>query len=148
MRLAVAEGLPDMEFIRSRVPITEVATGLGLKLSGRKAAHCWRTEHHQNGDRTASISFRKNRATCYVCDSHPLSTLDLVIAHEGFDLLDASRWICARWDVPAVPKGKKLIRSERWRSGELVLQASPSSHWFGAASGRHWTMRRAPSCLH
>lgn len=118
-------GLPDMEFIRSKVLITEVAGGLGLKLSGRNAAHCWRTEQHQHGDRTASISFRKNKATCYVCDSRPLSTLDLVIAHEGFDLLAATRWICARWDVPTVAKGKKLIKSERWRSGRVGVSRFP-----------------------
>jgi hypothetical protein len=118
-------GIPDMQFIRSKILIAEVATGLGLKLSGRNAAHCWRIEHHQNGDRTASISFRRNKATCYVCDTRPLSTLDLVSAHEGFGLLDATRWICARWDVPNIAKGKKLIRSERWRSGRVGVSHFP-----------------------
>lgn len=117
--------LPDMEFIRSKIRIADVATGLGLKLSGRNAAHCWRTERHQNGDRTASISFRRNKATCYVCDARPLSTLDLVIAHEGFGLLDATCWICARWNVPNLAKGKKLIRSERWRSGRVGVSHFP-----------------------
>jgi hypothetical protein len=113
-----------MEFIRSRVPIAEVAKALGLRVSGN-TAHCWRTDHHQHGDRTASISFRRNKSTCYVCDSRPLSTLDLVIAHEGLDLLDATRWICARWDVPAVLKGKKLIRPERWSSGRVGVSRFP-----------------------
>lgn len=116
--------LPDMEFIRREIPIAEVAKGLGLRVSSN-TAHCWRTDHHQHGDRTASISFRKNKATCYVCDSRPLSTLDLVIVHEGFDLLDATRWICARWDVPAVAKGKKLVRSERWSKGRVGLSRFP-----------------------
>jgi hypothetical protein len=117
--------LPDMKFIRSKILIAEVAKALGLKLSGRNAAHCWRTEHHQNGDRTASISFRRNKATCYVCDRRPLSTLDLVIAHKGFALLDATDWIRARWDVPTIAKGKKLIKSERWHSGRVGVSLFP-----------------------
>ncbi len=111
--------LPDMEFIRRNVPIAEVWTALGERLAGRYAAHCWRTEHHKNGDRTASVSFRKNRAACYVCDHSPLSPLDLVAAHEGLDLLDAARWISARWDVPTIAKGKKLVRPERWHPGRV-----------------------------
>lgn len=111
-------GLPDMSFIRSRIPIWQVAQALGLRASG-KTAHCWRPGH-QHGDRTASISFRKNCATCYVCDVRSLSTLDLVMAHEECGLLEAARWICARWDVPTVQKGKKSVHPERWRSSERV----------------------------
>lgn len=121
----VSGGLPDMEFIRSKIPIAEVAIALGLKLSGRNAAHCWRTERHQNGDRTASISFYKNKITCQVCDPRPLSTLDLVMAHEGLELFDATRWICARWDVPRVAKGKKLVHSERWHGGRVGASRFP-----------------------
>ena len=117
--------LPDMAFIRSKIPISEVAFALGLKLGGRSTAHCWRTQQHQNGDRTPSISLRKNRATCYVCDGHPLSSIDLVMAHQQCDLISAVRWICARFDVPNIPKGKKLVRSERWRTGRFGASRFP-----------------------
>jgi len=117
--------LPDMAFIRSRIPISEVAIALGLKLGGPRTAHCWRTERHQNGDRTPSISLRKNKATCYVCDSHPLSCIDLVMAHQQCDLLSAVNWICARFDVPSISKGKKLIRSERWHLGRFGASRFP-----------------------
>src|SRR5689334_22413979 len=116
--------LPDMEFIRQRIKIQEVFVALGEQLSGRNTGHCWRIEHHKNGDRTASISFRKNRATCYVCDPRPLSTIDLVSAHEHLSLMNAVRWICARWDVPSVQKGK-FVRSERWHSGRVGVSGSP-----------------------
>lgn len=113
-----------MRFMREHIPIAEVAEYLGLKLAGN-SAHCWRIEHHQHGDRTPSISFRKNKATCYVCDARPLSTLDLVSAHEKCDLMTAVSWICARFSVPSVPKGKKLIRSERWRAGRVGVSRFP-----------------------
>jgi len=117
--------LPDMAFIRSKIPIFEVAIALGLKLAGRSTAHCWRIQQHQNGDRTPSISFRKNKATCYVCDRHPLSSIDLVMAHQQCDLISAARWICARFDVPNIPKGKKLVRPERWHPGRFGAASFP-----------------------
>jgi len=128
--------LPDMAFIRSKIPIFEVAIALGLKLAGRSTAHCWRIQQHQNGDRTPSISFRKNKATCYVCDRHPLSSIDLVMAHQQCDLISAARWICARFDVPNIPKGKKLVRPERWHPGRLVQRVSRLRKSFGVDCGQ------------
>jgi len=29
----------------------------GIRIAGRNVAHCWRVGAHQNGDRTASLSF-------------------------------------------------------------------------------------------
>lgn len=115
--------LPDMEFIRYKIPIAEVANALSLKVSG-SAVHCWRAGH-QNGDRTPSMSFRGNYIACFVCDPRPLSTLDLVMLHEGLDLLGATQWICERWNVPTIAKGKKLIRSERWHGGRVGVARFP-----------------------
>ena len=116
---------PDMAFIRERIPIAEVATLLGLQLASRNTARCWRVEQHKNGDRTPSISFRRNRAKCFVCDPRSLSNIDLVAVHQGCDLMGAVSWICVRFPVPNIPKGRKLIRSERWYAGRVGASRFP-----------------------
>jgi hypothetical protein len=112
-------GIPDMNYIRREVLISEVAQALGLKIKGRRSAHCWRVEHHKNGDRTPSISFFKNRAKCQVCDSGSLSNIDLVMAHENYSCGQAMAWIAGRWQVPMIPKHSKLRRPERWTTGRV-----------------------------
>ena len=113
-------GIPDFDFIRKHVPIVDVARALGIRISGREA-HCWRTEHHQHGDRTPSISFHrgKNTARCFVCDDHPLSTIDLVMAHTGQTLFEVGRWFVVRFGVPLRAKNAKLVRPERWHIGRV-----------------------------
>jgi len=108
-------GIPDMKYIRQEVPINEVAQALGLRIRGRNLTHCWRIENHKNGDRTPSLSFHKNRAKCFVCDLHPLSTLDLVSLHENCGLDEAAKWFRGRRYVPEIPPNTKLRRPERWR---------------------------------
>jgi hypothetical protein len=112
-------GLPDMNYIRCEIPIIEVAQALGLKIKGRSSGHCWRVDHHKNGDRTPSISFSKNRAKCHVCDVGSLSNIDLVMAHENCSCGQAVAWIAARWEVPMLPKHSKLRRPERWTTGRV-----------------------------
>lgn len=114
-----------MTFMRRQIPIFDVATALGIKLAGRSAAHCWRVEHHKNGDRTPSLSFSKNLARCHVCDVRALSTIDLVRVHENCSLPQAVTWICARWEVPLIPKNAKLVRPERWNSGRVGVSSFP-----------------------
>jgi len=67
-----------------------------------------------NGDRTASLSFYRNRAKCHGCDADSMSVIDLVIKHEEFEpsraLREATAWICARWPVPTIAKNAKLSR--------------------------------------
>jgi hypothetical protein len=117
--------LPDMAFMRSEIQIFEVVKALGIKTAGQRAAHCWRVEHHKNGDRTPSLSFFKNRARCHVCDPRALSTIDLVAIHENCSLSQAVGWICARWDVPTIPKNAKAVRPQRWNSGRVGVSIFP-----------------------
>jgi hypothetical protein len=117
--------LPDMKFMRSQIPISDVATVLGVRTAGRSTAHCWRVGQHQNGDRTASVSFFKNRAKCHVCDSRALSTIDLVATYHGYSLAEAVAWIRSRFEVPLVAKGAKVSRPERWTPGRAGVAHFP-----------------------
>jgi hypothetical protein len=114
-----------MSFIRNKVPILDVAKTLGLKTRGKSAAHCWRADSHKNGDRTASISFHKNRAKCFVCDTRQLSTIDLVMAHEQCALPEAVAWIAERWDVPAVANHSNKL-SPAWSMGRVGVGSFPA----------------------
>jgi hypothetical protein len=120
-----ARSLPDMSFMRSQILIFDVAAALGIKSSGRSAAHCWRVGQHQNGDRTASVSFFKNRAKCHVCDSRALSTIDLVAAYHSCSLGEAVAWIASRFEVPLLAKGAKVSRPERWTPGRAGIAHFP-----------------------
>jgi hypothetical protein len=118
-------GLPDMNYIRREVPVIDVAKGLDLRIAGKNSAHCWRLERHRHGDRTPSLSFYRNRAKCHVCDPRALSTIDLVMVHENCSLPQAVTWICARWEVPLIPKHAKLVRTERWYAGRVGASSFP-----------------------
>lgn len=121
--------LPDMNFIRHEIPIADVARELGIRVAGRNAAHCWRVGAHQNGDRTPSLSFRRNRAKCYVCDVDSMSVIDLVIKHQEFEpsrgLREATDWICAHWTVPTIAKNAKLSRPQRWATSPVGFSSFP-----------------------
>jgi hypothetical protein len=111
----LAATLPDLGYIRRNVPIEEVARQLGLDIIGRMA-RCWRPEKHQHGDRTPSVGLhhRKNFAKCFVCDGRALSPLDLVMAVQNVELRVALRWICARYQIPHLPKGRHIKPQQRW----------------------------------
>ncbi len=51
--------------------------------------------------------------------SDSMSTLDLVMAYQQYSLLEAARWICARWDVPRIGRHTKVARPERWRTNPV-----------------------------
>lgn len=103
---------PDLDYIRRRISIRHVGRELGLEVFGN-SARCWRTDDHQNNDRSPSLSFtRYNRAKCHVCDSRSMGVLDLVMAVRGSDLRAAVEWVTARWDVPQVNRGKHVNRRE------------------------------------
>lgn len=116
--------LPDMNFIRREIPIAEVAKELGIRVAGANIAHCWR-EGHQNGDRTPSMSFKRNRAKCHVCDVDAKSTIDLIMAHQECSLREAVDWICGRWPVPTIAKNTKLARAPRWAASPVGLSTFP-----------------------
>src|ERR1035438_4002448 len=68
--MAQSCGIPDMRFINRQVPIVDVARKLDLLLEGSSMIHCWHPEHHQHGDRTASVGIRasNNTVKCFGCD--------------------------------------------------------------------------------
>lgn len=110
---SAASRWPDLGYIRNRISIREVAQGLGLRLRGRSSAHCWRTEAHEHGDRSASVYFtRKNRWRCAVCDGRTRSNLDLIQTVLSCDLSRAVEWVTARWNIPEVPRGRHATRRE------------------------------------
>lgn len=63
-------GIPDIEFIKRHVPIADVARALDIRVASNTAAHCWRPDAHEHGDRTPSVWFsrRSNKGKCFVCD--------------------------------------------------------------------------------
>jgi hypothetical protein len=109
-------GIPDLRWINRNVSVAEVARRLGLSLDGGNKIHCWHTERHQHGDRTASVGIRRknNTAKCFVCDNKPMGPVDLVM--NVLDLsgsADAALWIAERFSVPCIPKGKHLKQPAR-----------------------------------
>jgi hypothetical protein len=107
--------IPDCKYIRTKVPIRGVACLLGLSITGRMV-RCWRPENHQHGDRTPSVGLhqRSNTAKCFVCDSRPLSPIDLVMNIRNVTLQEAVTWITKRYKVPGIPKGKHTRTHQRW----------------------------------
>jgi len=110
-------GVPDVQYIKARIPVAEVAAALELEVSGNMV-RCWRPENHQHGDRTASVSidWRRNRVRCHVCDVRAYSAIDLVQKVKGLDTFEAILWIAARFPVPSVPKGRHLRKPDPFRS--------------------------------
>jgi hypothetical protein len=109
---------PDLEYIRKKVSIIEVARELGLTVNGYRAP-CWRTESHRNGDANPSVGFRKKQNTgrCFVCDVHTWSNIDLVMFVRGCDLRSAVAWIASRFHVAELPKGSHIKKREAWHPG-------------------------------
>lgn len=99
---------PDLAWIRSAIPIREVASQLGIQVRGN-VAQCWRTGNHAHGDADPSLRFhlKKNRARCFVCDTrYGHSTIDLVMGVLGCNLQGAVAWFCERYPVPATGRSR------------------------------------------
>ncbi len=122
---------PDLAFVRRKVAVQEVAGELGLRLSGRYRATCWRSENHRNGDRDPSISFQRktNRGRCWICDEHPWSNLDLVMMVRGCDFPAAVAWISDRFPVPPGKPGKHLIHRNGWHPRYRVGTSGSLFEW-------------------
>ena len=118
---SVARGVPDIAWIRQRVPIADVATALGLTVIGGMV-RCWRPDAHQHGDRTPSVGLDadRNKAKCFVCDERQISNVDLVMNVVGLDTRAAVLWIAEHFDVHYLPKGARLVAAERWPSRYLA----------------------------
>ncbi len=102
--VSTRRGLPDLKFIKVRVPIADVARALGVQVVGN-SAHCWRPGH-QNGDRSPSIWFskRSNRGQCHVCNRNTWSNVDLVQLHLACTTAEAILWVAARFSVPTIER--------------------------------------------
>ena len=121
---------PDLSYIKSRIPIQEIACELGLSVRGYRAS-CWRLENHRNGDRDPSITFlkRKNIGKCWVCDQRTWSTLDLVMLVFDCDLKSAVDWIVERFPVPMARPGKHLGQRQDWNQNYRVGSSYSRLEW-------------------
>ena len=106
-----------MRYINRQVPIAKVARALDLRLDGAGKIGCWHSEHHKNGDRTASVGIRatNNTVKCFGCDSKPIGPIDLVMDVLALGVADAALWIAGRFEVPTIPVGRRLAEPDRWR---------------------------------
>ena len=110
-------GIPDMRFINMKLPIADIARALDLRLDSAGKIHCWHPEHHQHGDRTASVGIRSanNTVKCFGCCSKPMGPINLVMDVLGLTAADAALWIANRFGVPVIPARKRLMEPDRWR---------------------------------
>jgi hypothetical protein len=111
-------GIPDMRFINRELPIAQVARALDLRLDGIRKIHCWHSDRHKHGDRTASVGIRasNNTVKCFGCDSKPMGPIDLVMdVRELESPAEAALWITERFSVPSIPARKRLVGEERRR---------------------------------
>jgi len=115
-------GIPDVRYIKTRIPVADVALELGLEVFDGRMMRCWRPENHQHGDRTPSVGIdpRRNRVRCFICDPRAYSAIDLVQKILGCDTRDAINWIAARFEVPSIPKGRHLPKADPFRSVSRV----------------------------
>lgn len=139
--------VPDLEYIRQRIPVDHVAADLGLRRNG-SMFHCWRPENHQHGDRTASVGLykKKNKLKCQVCDPLPLSVPDLVMSVKNVDIRGAIRWVTSRFPVPSVPKGKHVSHNVRWPE-RFRVGVSASTLEFVVRSGVWAELTRAQRAI-
>jgi hypothetical protein len=102
--------VPDLPWLRDHVPMRDVYAALGGVLSSNSHAHCWRSENHKAGDRTASFAFnpRNNHGHCFHCDDREYSNIDLVSKIRGCETYQAVRWIADHFSVRYLPKGRHL----------------------------------------
>ena len=99
--------VPDADYVRGELPISDVAGKLGLqvKVKGRRV-RCPNDLSHW-----ARIWVRKNAVKCFHCRRPPWSTIDLVMQMLGNDVGAALRWIRERFDVPL---RRVRVTTNRW----------------------------------
>lgn len=86
--------VPDAQYIRRELPVSEVAVKLGLDVHGR-----WVRCPHDRAH-WARIWMRKNKLKCFSCPCRPMTTIDLAMHILQADVNQAIQWIAARFDVP------------------------------------------------
>lgn len=79
----------DLDRLKEAIPITELATSLGLTIKGRQA-RCYNGEAHSHGDRNFSLGLdvQRNRYKCFACGEQG-SVIDLYKAVKGIELPQA-----------------------------------------------------------
>lgn len=79
----------DLDQLKQAIPITELATSLGLTIRGRQA-RCYNGEAHSHGDRNFSLGLdvKRNRYKCFACGEQG-SVIDLYKAVKGVELRQA-----------------------------------------------------------
>ena len=97
--------VPDADYVRGELPISDVAVKLGLQVKGRHV-RCPNDLSHW-----AQIWVRKNAVKCFQCRRPPWSTIDLVMQMRGLDVGAALRWIGERFDVP---QRRVRVTTNRW----------------------------------
>ena len=60
-----------MAYINREIRVRDIARHLDLRFGTNKHIHCWHSERHQHGDRTASVGVneRLNYVKCLGCTS-------------------------------------------------------------------------------
>lgn len=108
--------IPDVEYIKAKVPIMAVADALGIRIAGKFQAHCWRLEAHRRGDAGPSFRFHKktNKGRCFVCDAHIMSNIDLVMLYRTLEFREAVAWIAGTFPVPDIPRGAHVKKRKDW----------------------------------
>lgn len=100
------------EIIKQRVDILEVAEMYGLQVKRNKALCCFHDDHH------ASMSFRNQRFTCWVCGEHG-DVFDLVSKLTGSTAIEAAKQLNDAFhlgldmDRPVKPAEAAKFRRER-----------------------------------
>jgi hypothetical protein len=98
--------VPDAEYIRRDLPISEVAEKLGLDVRDRRV-RCARDRSHW-----ARIWLKKNKVKCFKCGAGACwSTIDLARDVLQVDVNRAIQWIAIRFDVP---KRRRRITRNLW----------------------------------
>jgi hypothetical protein len=98
--------VPDADYIRLELPMSEVAEKLGLDVRDRRV-RCPRDRSHW-----AKIWLKKNKVKCFKCGSRACwGTIDLVMVTLRADVNQAIQWIAARF---AVPKRRRRITRNLW----------------------------------
>jgi hypothetical protein len=111
--------LPNSRACREMIPISEVMRLLAIEPGAGGMWRCWRTENHNHGDRTPSMSIvpGHNRVKCFVCDRRSLSTVQLVMDHEGLDCTDAFKMAGGKVLRSGPTYGQPQCRIESAQSG-------------------------------
>jgi hypothetical protein len=87
--------VPDADYIRLELPMSEVAEKLGLDVRDRRV-RCPRDSSHW-----AKIWLKKNKVKCFKCGSRACwGTIDLAMDVLQVDVGRAIKWIAMRFDVP------------------------------------------------